>query len=395
VSRLAKTGYTDTEDALLSVRPEKVVAETGLLLLAASTVADAEVSAFVDELAIELAPYARSDHMLLGMALEPAAAWDYSQAHVFLSRLGYPDREFDRVLAASTTAQSANGRERVPHRVLEREWLRRGLTSASGGNLDSALLDWGVLRHPTDLLTGSREDAYAFTHALMYVGDFGISPASWPRPAEELCAEAEGALGRCLDEQDYDLGAEVLLAWPQTGLAWSAVATFGFRVLATVEDRAGFLPSSTIRVERLRALKGDEHTDYLLAATYHTTFVMGLLCSMALQPGKAPPAAIPVGSAVRGAADQLAPFLRSGGRAPHWVAEFERLGAAERDALAPLLLSIAVRRCVEARQFASVHQLLAVSHELGLSDTPSASQTAELLGRLRMVTEALKSRPDI
>jgi hypothetical protein len=93
--------------------------------------------------------------------------------------------------------------------VLEREWLRRGLMSAPVSKLDNALLDCEVLRHPTDLLTGSREDVYAFTHALMYVGDFGIGPTSWPRPAKEICAEAEGALGRCLDEQDYDLVSRV------------------------------------------------------------------------------------------------------------------------------------------------------------------------------------------
>ena len=391
VARLAESGYSDPEDAAHSVRPEKLVAETALLLLAASTVSDNGVPVLVDELAKELAPYARSDRMLLGLALEPAAAWDYAQAHVFLTRLAYPDAGFDKMLAASETAQAAHGREQVPHRVLERDWLRTGLNPAASDE-PAPFVGREVLVHPIDCLTGSREDVYAFSHALMYVGDFGIRPKPWPRPPAELCAEAEGALGRCLDEQDYDLGAEVLLAWPLTGLAWSAAATFGFQVLAAVEDRAGFLPSHAVRLERLHTLEGDEHTDYLLATTYHTAYVMGLLCSMALQPDKTPPASIPVGNAVRGAAEQVIPFLRSGDYAPHWATQFEKLSEAERDALAPMLFSIAVRRCVEARQFASVHDLLAICHELGLADTPSASQTAELLGRLGTLSEVVANR---
>lgn len=392
VARLAESGYTDQDDAANSVRPEKVIAETALLLLAASTVSDEEVAAIVASLAAELLPHARSDRMLLGMALEPAAAWDYAQAHVFMTRLGYPDARFDEMLAASETAQAAHGRERVPHRVLERDWLRAGLAAAAASEDPTPLVTHDVLVNPIDLLTGSREDVYSFSHALMYVGDFGIHPAPWPRPASDLIAEAEAALARCLDEQDYDLGGEVLMAWPLTDSVWSAAATFGFRVLAAVEGEAGFLPSYTFNLERLRALEGDEHTDYLLATTYHTTYVMGLLCSMALQPGKAPPSFIPLGDAVVGAADRIAPFLRPGEHAPHWVSEFEKLSEAEQDALAPLLYSIAVRRCVEARQFASIHELLAICHQLGLSDTPSASQAAELLGRLATMTDALESR---
>ena len=395
VTRLAEAGYTDPEDTNFSVRPEKVVAETALLLLAASTVSDDEVAALVGELAQELLPHARGERMLLGAALEPAAAWDYAQAHVFLSRLGYPDAGFDNVLAASDKAQAAYGRERVPHRALERDWLRTGLTAATSNDGLAPFVDLGALMHPIDLLCGSREDVYAFSHAVIYVGDFGIRPTIWPRPPAELCAEAEGALGRCLDEQDYDLAAEVLLTWPTTESAWSAAATFGFRVLAAVEDKAGFLPSHAVQLARLSSLEGDDHTDYLLATNYHTVYVMGLLCSMALQPGKAPPASIPVGNHIRGAADQIARFLRTGDRAsPHWVTEFEQLSDVERDALAPLLFSIAVRRCVQARQFASVHELLAICHKLGLSDTPSASQTAELLGRLATVTAVLDDRRD-
>ena len=390
LDQLAETGYVDTEDSRQSVRAEKIVAETGLLVLAASGVPDEEAAAAAAELAKRLVPYARSDRMLMGVALEPAAAWDYSQAHVFLTRLGTPDADFDALLRESDAAQSASGRERVPHRVLERNWLRRGLAEEwATSQLDPLATD-GVLESSIDLLTCTREDVYAFSHALMYIGDFGIRPLTWPRDPSDICAEAQGALGWCLDGQDYDLAAEVLLAWPQTDSDWSAPAVFALQVLASVEDRAGFLPSHTIQLERLRALAGTEHTNYLLASSYHTIYVMGLLCAATLRSEKFLPASVSPSGETSGAAEQIEPFLRFD-RTLHWVDLYRRLTPSQRDALAPLTFGIAVRRCVEARQFGSIRELLEVAQRVGLSDSPLASQAAQLIRRLEIVTRLLQN----
>lgn len=388
LDRIAEKGYVDAADSNQSVRAEKIVAETGLLLLAASLVPDEDVAATVEALARRLLPRARSDRMLMGVALEPAAAWDYAQAHVFLTRLGFPDPDFDSLLGESDAAQSALGRERVPYRQLERNWLRRGLTAPSISIENDRLPSANVLEHPIDLLAGTREDIYAFSHALMYIGDFGLRPAPWPRGPSDICAEAEGALGWCIDEQDYDLAAEVLLAWPQTGTEWNATSAFAFRVLASVEDRAGFLPSHTIRLERLRELAGDDHVDYLLASTYHTIYAMGLLCSMALKSGRVLSAPVPSAPTTRGVAEQIEPFLRWE-RRPHWAEVYRQLTSMQRDTLAPLILGIAVRRCVDARQFSSVRQLLVVAQRTGLSDSPLPSQAAELLHRLETLSRIM------
>src|SRR6202043_3161647 len=145
--------------------------------------------------------------------------------------------------------------------------------------------------------------------ALIYVRDFNIRPRRLPRARALILAEAEAALARCLDEEDYDLGGEVLMAWPITGAAWSAGAAFGFRVLARAEDDNGILPAPGTR-RRLDALDGEARADYRLASGYHTAYVMGLLCAAALHPGRAPPAALPVRATVdRGAADAILRFL--------------------------------------------------------------------------------------
>jgi hypothetical protein len=390
VEKLAANGYSDSREPHAVIRPEKVVSETAVLLLAASAAAARdEVRGRVARLARSLIPHARSQRMLLGLCLEPALALDYATAHICLERLGYPDADFDAVLRQALRSQARAGRERVPHRVLEQAWLLARWRGASGARSRAPAAERdSVLNRPMDLLGGSRDDIYAFTHALMYVTDFNIRPRRLPRPRAAILPEAEAALARCLDDQDYDLGGEVLLAWPLTGPSWSAAAAFAFRVLARVEDQAGFLPTPATRIARLKELEGGDRANYLLATSYHTVYVMGLLCAAALRPGRTPPSVIP---AARGGAEPLLDMLDGDGHSAHWREEFDRLAATERDALAGFLFAVALHRRTKQRDFAAVARLLQQGRALGLTDTPIASQAAEMLERVAL----LAGRPSL
>lgn len=268
--------------------------------------------------------------------------------------------------------------------MLEQEWISElwlGSRKAEGKRCTRLALT-SVLGQSMDLLNGSRDDIYAFTHAIMYVTDFNLCPHRLPRPRSLILAEAEAALAFCLDEQDYDLGGEVLLAWPLTGKTWSAAAAFGFLVLAGVEDKAGLLPVPSTRLERINKLEGDERTKYWLATAYHTAYVMGLLCAAALYPGRTPPARIPVRNRSRGSGMIILKFLEANSRNAHWWEEVDRLTEPERDAIAGLFLHMALRRKIKQREFGAVHQLLKIGYDLGLANTPAASQAAEMLARL-------------
>jgi hypothetical protein len=384
VERLGKDGYKDSEQPANNVRPEKVICETAILLYAASAASHhADISAAIETVARLLIPHARSTRMLLGVCLEPSLALDFAEAHICLSRLGYQDPGFDELLRQSRNAQAGFARERVPHRVLEQRWIDGIWMEAMSGRRDQASPAlMSVLNQPIDLLGGGRDDIYAFTHALMYFRDFNIRPRRLPRARSVILAEAEAALARCLDEDDYDLGGEVLMAWPLTGASWNAAAAFGFRVLARVEDDNGHLPAPSTQPQRLDGLDGEARNDYWLATAYHTVFVMGLLCAAALHPGRAPPLRIPRAAAHPGAADTILQFLDSDGRSPQWRHAIDEIAAAERDALAGFLLNIALYRKVRRREFGAALELLRIGYGSGLADTPASSQCAELLERL-------------
>lgn len=385
VQQLGPSGYVSPNLPEKNVRPEKVLCETSILLLHASSVAaHAEVRLRVGPLAELLIPFARSERMLLGLCLEPSVAWDYALPHVCLHRLGYPDPQFDQLLAQSVESQAHSGRERAPHRMLEQEWIARGWqdpkSARSSGMPTTA--SFSILNHSMDLFGGTRDDIYAFTHALMYVTDFNFQPAPLPRPRAMILAEAEALLSRCLDEQDYDLAGELLLSWPLTGESWSAGAAFAFQVLARVEDKAGFLPTAATRINELSSLEDAERTKYFVATIYHTAYVMGLLCAASLRPGFAPPASIPHTGAKSGSAGQILGLLDADPKRTHWRDVFEELPEPQTDALAGFLIPMALRRRIVARDFAGMHELLSLAYELDLADTPAASQAAEILERI-------------
>jgi hypothetical protein len=386
IEHLAAGGYDDKAEPGNNLRPEKVISESGLLLLAASTASRyPEVNQRLRDVAERLVPHARSDRILLKICALPALAWEYAQAHVCLTRLGYADPRFDAALRMVEKSQARRGHERPPHRVLEQARAREGWSSGAGRRTrrpaPGAVRD-SVLCRPMDLLSGTRDDIYAFTHALMYVTDFNLRPWRLPRGRSVILDEAEVVLARCLDEEDYDLAGEVLLGWPLTGQSWSPAGAFGFRVLARVEDQAGFLPSPGTRLERLHTLQGVERTRYFLGTAYHTAYVMGLLCATALQPGRAPPTAIRTVRAPRGISRMLLKRLDADGRRPHWRQEAQRLTEAERESLASMLLAIGLYRAASQRDFCLLHELLLMARDAGLTNTPSASQAAELLSRL-------------
>lgn len=389
IEHLAPEGFTDAEEPANTIRPEKVISESGLLLLAASTaIAHVEVKRRLRDVADHLAPHARSERMLLGICTEPAMAWDYALAHICLKRLGLPDVRFDAVLHKIDRAQRRVIHERPPHRELEQVWIARGLDSPQRPirqmirRAAPPPARASVLCRPMDVLNGSRDDVYAFTHSLMYVTDFNIEPWRLPRQRKEILLDAAAALSRCLDDQDYDLAGEVLLAWPLTGSSWGAAGAFGFRVLAHVEDQAGFLPSPSTRMDRLNRLQGEDRTKYLLATAYHTAYVMGLLCAAALQSGRAPPTSIRAADSIAGVSQSLRARLDTDALRPHWLAEFDRLPSTEQDGLAGMLFTIALRRSVVQRDFSRLHDVLQFGQITGLTYVPAASQAAELLGRL-------------
>lgn len=381
VSVLGQGGYRDEAALEDSFGPDKPLAETAMLLHVACAVArEAGLAAQVDELAGQLARHARTDRVAVAIALHPTICLQLAMPHVLLTRLGLRDERFDRVLGLSLESSSHRGREVVPHRTLEALWLR----SFFEGQLPGAALDSvaqrSAMSHRLDLLWGSRDDAYAYTHTFMYFTDFGYQCRRLPTAALHALDQLDALLARSLLVEDFDLAAETLMIWPMASIAWSPVAQFGFRVLAELEDRVGFLPSGNGIPERFSRLEGTERTRYALAASYHTAYVMGMLCALSLRPGRA------CDTEVRRELVPLSVMERLLDTIPvadtPWQRTFRNLDPCDQQALAPFLLDVALLDSTRSHDFGKAAGLLETAASCNIDSTVVCAQVRELIDRV-------------
>ena len=391
INYFAIDGYTDKKSSLFSFGPEKPVAETAMLIYAASASGHrTDVASRVDELARLLVPHARSERVLVDIALHPALAFKFAVPHILLTRLGYRDAGFDDLLRSSITAHVRNGHDRPPSASLERRWISSLWTGQDPDAGWRADLQTSVLKWPIDILGGLRDDAYAFTHLIFYCTDFGFRPRRLPRRRSIIMGEAGSLLARYLDAEDYDLAGETLLAWPFTGAAWSPTASFGFRVLASVEDQVGVLPCGNVDIRRLTQLEGEERTRYALGMAYHTAYVMGFLCAASLRSDRAPPLKI-VGPQFKKSC--LGRLLRHVDYDQgHWQSKFSSLAEEEQRVLTPFLLDITIMQKCRRHDYEAMRKILSLACEYGITSSPMCRQAVELLERIASCSTAISLR---
>jgi hypothetical protein len=129
----------------------------------------------------------------------------------------------------------------------------------------------------------SREDAYAITHTVMYVTDFGASSPPSELIGLGLAETIDACLAWCLCERDYDLVAELLLGQLLLCREFSEYGKLAWQDCLATWDALGFLPSPSLSAKSFAAIIGDEErTQYAHHHMYHTVFVAGLLCNALL-----------------------------------------------------------------------------------------------------------------
>jgi hypothetical protein len=372
-----KTVLQEPRLAEMGLPREKFVAETALLLYCVAPIAvmDRRIASSIEEIALDILPLARSDEIRAAICLDPGQALDYAFAHILLGVIGYRDAAMDALLAESLKVEAAP--ERLPHRLLEQAWLS-GLCGRGSSVMQGSVMPWGgtMLARPVDALRATRFDHYGFTHAVMYASDFGAAPPELVSIAT-ADASAVAALAFALKAIDHDLAAEVLLTWPMLRLPWPPAAAFAFDWLTRAEEQRGFLTGISFDSARHDLLSGHEQHCYEIVSCYHTVYVMAFLCAAILRYDRPPPQPdFPADSG----------WFCTGGQSCDPARQLaELLDRGQREAMGPILLTIALREAVENCQLPSLCAALEIALDFGLTDVLAARQAAALLRRLALL----------
>jgi hypothetical protein len=363
-------------------RREKFICETALLLYAARGVRGhfQALDTQINTLCRALVPHARSEAMLTMMRLRPASASELAVAHACLQQMGFIDVDFQRKMASILASPMQRLSERLPWKEIEAKWF----ATLAGVAIDTqarSVLEQLTLSKGIDVLSARREELYAFTHALIYLSDFGRREPNLERSKADICLDVDCALARCLDDDDFDIAAELLMTWPYLRLHWSPTAKFAFSVLRRVEDDVGYLPSLSIRKSEFNALKANKQEEYFLFEAYHTVYVMGLLCASCLSNDMIDRDHLESDPSIS-CSTTMESLVPARTPMPQWEMDFARLAPADQAGLTPFLTTIALRRALHGNDFPRLRTILASVLSDDLPLTPSVDQAACVFGLL-------------
>lgn len=236
-------------------------------------------------------------------------------------------------------------------------------------------------------MASGRSQIYAFTHALIYLTHFGNTTPEFPRPKFELISDAECALARSIDEDDFDVAAELLMTWPYLKQKWNSTAIFALNVINRVHNDLGILPALGLNKETFSSLTKEERRNYIATGTYHTALVMGLLSASLLLPDCAPPQAIS-DKATTGNWPAIFNLLPKRTPQPQWEIDFAELSEQEKERLTNFLITASLRRAMTLYDFQRFNSILNESINQNIILLSSVQQGANLIKRFSSSTNA-------
>ena len=193
------------------------------------------------------------------------------------------DREQQRLqrFVDGSTVQVA---ERPAHRVLE----VRHVLDVAGLRHDlpsfKALAARTILARPIGLVRSTEQDAYAITHDLFYLSDWGCSPVRGL--SETMLARTrrtvEDMLGMYVYARQLDLVGELLLATQFLDDTATDFYRCGWDALHDAQVADGSVPGPGFDPEEAEVRAEEERRDYVFEECYHPTLVAalaGALCS--------------------------------------------------------------------------------------------------------------------
>ena len=275
-------------------RQDKAAAEAILLAYLASRVSrgDPKLAEAVATLCARAEVHIATDRNEALLRRFPQTATTLGVGFVLLAQLGRDHPRVEARLRSALDRRFATLSERSTFRMMDTRWTF-GLLDPRLVPPVEELVPLSTLAarpHPIYTMT---DDDYALTHAVYYLTDFGRRP-----PSADLRAGTTDLLEPFLAwhavRLDLDLLGEFLIA--SLALRDAATAAFGYasHLFFRAWEDGGGLVGPEYSPARYAALHGEEAAAYAFSENYHTVFVGGILCAVALEtPPTGRPAAEP------------------------------------------------------------------------------------------------------
>ena len=163
-----------------------------------------------------------------------------------------------------------------------------------------------------------------------------------------------------MDEQNYDIAGELLMAWPLLQRAMDPIAAFALDCLFKIEAKVGFLPSPGLDTSMLDPDDQIARRTYIYNINYHTALVMGLLCNCLLTNTDRKDVIIKNAEYPNELKNILIKEFHFKAHL-HWVELFMLLDKSYQEQLVPWLYQVCLIRRIKEKKYGSVKKILELS----------------------------------
>jgi hypothetical protein len=263
-------------------RQDKVAAEALLLAYLAARVPDPDnrLSTAVELLCAGAESHIATARNQALLRRFPQTATTLGVGFVLLIQLGRSLPSIERLLRRAVTHGFASLNERGTFRLMDMRWTF-GLLDPSLVRPVEELLPFSTLAASPHPLYTANEDEYAITHALYYLTDFGCR-TRLPELPSDIEQMIDPFLAWNAVHQDLDLLGEFLIAAMVLHTPMSPAFKFAWHLFTMAWEDAGGLVGPEYSPARLAQLAQEEAGATEFLENYHTRFVGGILCAVAL-----------------------------------------------------------------------------------------------------------------
>ena len=261
---------------------DKLIAETALyIFIIKRTLQGTEYNnllATCDKIASNLIPYVLNQRNKIIIHKNPQLCFTFSLLYICLKDYWCQDDEYSHLLKRISALDKFNIFERLPFRQLDIMWVynvNRG-KSINLNTFKNSIIKLGT--HPIYM---ERSDAYAFTHSIMYLTDFGknynfIHQSKFKIDIYNvLCA----SINWYLFVKDYDILAEMLISYFYCNFEINERVLIALGTMIDHWENFSYLPGPNYKQKTYEGLEEHLKKPYYFQHLYHTCYVFGLCLS--------------------------------------------------------------------------------------------------------------------
>ena len=275
--------YANGADGDFKLR-DKIIIETSLLLyiIQKSFPADDSLAPGLQECAREVALLTAEPRIIALIHKNPQYSLVLGLSFICLKKLGLGNKEYERLLKRIILLNKTHTSEKIPFRELDIKWVRYSYDKGDKIQVNNQASS--ILSLATSPIYMSKSDAYAVTHAVMYLTDFGSSTSLLKGYDKvNIYQLLHYGLVWCLGAEDFDLTAELLMAYYFCDFQATALTKLCASRLEAVFEATGYLPGPGFDRDAHAQLGASAQASYVFQNAYHTTYVFGMyLCAATL-----------------------------------------------------------------------------------------------------------------